>query len=62
LRPAIRQIRVIGEILEAVEIGDLGIEKVAHEEVLAEPHTAQFLERTHTLRLFHRLASCRGAR
>jgi len=57
-----REIRIVREILDAVEIGNLGIEEIAHEEVLAEPHTAQLLERTHTLRLFHRLASCRGAR
>ena len=42
-----RQIRVVGDVWNAVEIRDLRIKEIAHEEMLAEPHAAELFERLH---------------
>jgi len=40
-----RQLGIVGHVGDAVVIGDLGVEHVAHEEVLGQAHPAKILER-----------------
>ncbi|EEF25834.1 conserved hypothetical protein [Ricinus communis] len=49
-----RQFRIVRDIGYAVEVGDLGMQEVAKEEILGEPGAAHVFQRFHRSRLFHR--------
>ena len=40
-----REVGVVGNVGDAVEVGDLREEEVAHEEVLGQPHAPEILQR-----------------
>lgn len=48
-----RQVRIVGHVREAVEIGDFAVQHIPHEEMLGQTHPAQFREFGDGLWTFH---------
>jgi len=48
-----RQIGILGDVGDAVEIGDFGVQEIAKEEVLRQPYAAKIFQPLHRTRLSH---------
>ena len=48
-----RQIGILGNIGNAVEIGNFGVQEIAEEEVLRQPYPAKIFQTLHRTRLSH---------